>query len=448
MRRSFYYSMPKAPPIVDKWFGPDLELPIEFWPRDRIRAYQTEAVAEMLRHAYENSPFYRAKFDAKGVTPGDFKSLDDLAKFPFVEKDELRGDPWKLLAVPKKDLILAHTSTGTTGGDHSYICYTWEDLYISELAPPIPILVHVKEKDIVINALPYEMSSSGQAFQRSFQHGAGAMVVPCGKGGFYSDPHKTVKVIKEMEATVLITTPPYAMYLSELAEEAGYKIGEDIRLRFMWLTGEGCSNAYRRRLEAIWKCPGLLYYGSLEGGPIGIECSRQNGYHLTEGHTLVEVVNAKTGEPVDAGTVGEVVATNLLRRGSPLIRYRVQDLAYLDDTNCPCSIMSPRLIMRGREVDQIRLGRKSYSPYYIEEQLYLVPEVGHNYQMWVGEDHIVVEVELEKGVRPSEDLADAIAGRLQFYTGAPAKVEFVDLIPRTGGKTRRVRPLSERPKGR
>lgn len=434
---------PETTPLVSKWFG-NQDTPIECWEQERIRAFQAEAVAKTLKHVYENNEFYRNSFDAKGVSPDDFKTLEDLAQFPFVEKDDLRGSPWKLICVPKKDLVLTHCSTGTTGGQHSYQSYTWDDVYVSELAAAMPKLTQVNDEDIVINALPYEMSSAGQSFQRAFQTGYGALVVPTGKGGFYADPKKTVQVIAEMEASILLTTPPYAMYLSELAEEMGYVLGKDIRLRLIWITGEGCSNAYRQRLEKIYGCPALLYYGSLEGGPIGIECNEQNGYHLTNCHNHLEIIDPETAEHLPEGEIGEVVITNLLRKGNPLVRYKVQDLAYVDDTPCPCGCTAPRLVMRGREVDQVHVSGRSYSPFFLEELLYQLPEVGHNYQFWVSEEKLVIELEVEMGVEPGDEIAEKIADHMQFYTDVPVVVEIVDHIPRTGGKTRRVRPLSEK----
>jgi len=168
-----------------------------------------------LAHVHANNKFYRGKFDRAGVQPADFRTLDDLRRFPFTTKAELLEDPfdpWKLRCVPKKDIRLAHTSTGTTGGDKwSYIFYSAEDMTIRDFAPYPRLLMPVGEEDVVVNALPYEMSSAGQSFQRSLQGVAGALVVPVGKGGFYADPYKTARVMADLGATVLITTPPYAL---------------------------------------------------------------------------------------------------------------------------------------------------------------------------------------------------------------------------------------------
>ena len=429
-----------------KYFGPGTDQPIEFWPDEKRRAYQTEAVAEQLEHVYHNNSFYRRKLDSAGMKPSDFRTLEDLGRFPFTTKDELRGDPWVLLSLPKDEVCLVHASTGTTGGAWSYILYSRQDMYVRDIAPFMHVLMPVRASDVVINALPYEMSSSGQSFQRSLQEGTGALVVPVGKGGFYSDPYKTAQIMAELRADVLITTPPYAMLLSEVAEQKGLLLGRDIKLRFIWLTGEGCSPAYRRRLEECWGCPGLIFYGSMECGSIGIECPAQSGLHVCEGHVYLEVIDPKTGHPQPAGKIGEVVCTVLQRRASPLIRFRTQDLAFADPAPCSCGTRFSKLHIRGRIADQVRAGQEddpvpTISPYLIEESLYSEGEMGNNYQVYVDGARLVIHAEGRAGA--GDDARTRILELLR-KRGMNAELHWVAHIPRTGGKTRRVRLWSER----
>ena len=436
----------QTPPLLRKYFGPELDQPVESWPAEKVRAYQTEAVADQLGHVYRDNPFYRHKFDAAEVRPEDFKTLEDLGRFPFTTKEELRGDPWTLLSVRKEQVCLAHASTGTTGGAWSYIFYSHEDLYVRDVVPRVRSLMPVGAGDVVINALPYEMSSSGQSFQRSLQEGAGALVVPVGKGGFYSDPYKTVRIMADLGADVLITTPPYAMLLSEIAEQEKLLPGGAIRLRFMWLTGEGCSRSYRRRLEHRWRCPGLIFYGSMECGAIAIECPAQNGCHLCAGHIYCEVIDPRTGDPLPAGRVGELVCTVLQRRASPLIRFRTQDLVLLDVSPCSCGTPFPRLQLRGRIAEQFRAGDQEQSappisPYLIEEVLYSQPEMGNNYQVYTNGDALVIEAERGPG---AGDEAGSRIVTLLAQRAIAAELRWVEHVPRVGGKTRRIRPLAER----
>ena len=380
------------------------------------------------------------------MKPADFRRLEDLSQFPFTTKDELRGDPWVLLSVPKEEVGLVHTSTGTTGGAWSYILYSREDMYIRDIAPFMHVLMPVRAGDVVINALPYEMSSSGQSFQRSLQEGTGALIVPVGKGGFYSAPYKTVQIMADLQAGVLITTPPYAMLLSEVAGEKNLLPSRDIKLRFIWLTGEGCSPAYRRRLEQRWQCPGLIFYGSMECGSMGIECPAQSGSHVCEGHVYLEVIDPQTGDPQPAGQIGEVVCTVLQRRASPLMRFRTQDLAFLSEAPCSCGTRFPRLHIRGRIADQVSLEQKQragpmVSPYLIEEALYSQPEMGNNYQVYTDGSGLLIEAEGQPGA--CHDAGRRILELLK-ERGVDAELRWVEHVPRSFGKTRRIRPLSER----
>jgi phenylacetate-CoA ligase len=439
--------MGELPALLEKYFGDPATPPIEHWSADRLRAYQTEAVAEQLAHVYARSRFYRAKFEQAGVRPDDFHSLDDLTRFPFTTREELRvrGDPWVLLAVPNEEVRLVHTSTGTTGGEWSYLFYTWEDMYVRDFTPFPRLLMPVSAGDVVLNALPYEMSSSGQSFQRALQGVAGALVVPAGKGGFYADPYKTVQIMADLRASVLITTPPYALLLAEVAEQLGCRPGRDLPLRFLWLTGEGCAPAYRRRLEERWQCKGLVYYGSLECGSTGIECPQQAGLHIGMGHLVLELIDLQTGRAAAPGQVGEVVCTVLLRRGSPLIRFRTQDLAVLDPAPCPCGVRFPRLHLRGRIVDQVsRAGAEpAISPYVIEEVLYAQREMGNNYQLYTGGARLRIDAELQPGTGAPDAVRDRILDLLR-QRGVQAELFWVEHVPRLAGKSRRVRPLAER----
>jgi phenylacetate-CoA ligase len=437
--------------LLRTYFGA-ADPPIEHWPDETLRAYQRDAVREQLAHVEANNPFYRQKFRQAGVSVADFRDLDDLGRFPFTAKDELRGDPWVLLSVPRDQVALAHTSTGTSGGAWSYVLYSWDDMHVHDQAPYPRLLMPVRDSDVVVNALPYEMSSSGQSFQRSLQGAAGALVVPVGKGGFYSDAHKTVQVMRELAADVLITTPPYAMALAEVAAAKGLRLGEDLRLRFMWITGEGCSPAYRKRLEALWHCPALVFYGSMECGSIAIECPEHAGSHVSLGHVYLEIVDPKSGRPLPPGQVGEVVCTVLQRKASPLVRFRTGDLGFLDPAPCRCGVCFPRMNLRGRIIEQVSAGADSagtaVSPYLIEEVLYSHAEVGGNYQIYTAGDRVVIDAERTAAGGPAgaanwDAARDRIVQGLA-ERGVRAEVEWVDYLPRTGGKTRRVRPLADR----
>lgn len=432
--------LPKSKPISDHFYNGN-NLPIEMWDRETVLNYQEDALKDILNHAYNNSKYYKSNFDNSNVKPEDFKDVSDLDKFPFLEKVELRGEPWKLLSVPMSQVSQIHVSTGTTSnklGDHIYSFFTWDELYVDELAINSELIANCSSEDIVTIALPYEMSSSGVAFHRSFQNYSGATVVNAGKGGFYSDPKKTLIMMKDLKSTILITTPTYALYLSEIANNLGIDPINDLNINKIWLTGEGCSISYRKRLEKAWDSPCYLFYGSLEGGPIGVECKEQNGYHMVQGHVYIEILDPKTGKPVEDGELGEVCITSLTRRAMPIIRYKTQDIGYIDTSICDCSALSSKLILRGRNQDQLDIGGKKISPYFIEELLFRMDEVGNNYQLIIEDKQLTINVEVSKSSFANTEIENQIKENLSKFVPGIKSVCIKDHIPRTTGKTQRV----------
>lgn len=428
----------RRPPLFVKYFGKK-GVTVEDYSIEELREFQDEALRQLVARAYSRNPFYRKKMQDAGIKPQDIQGADQLYRMPTTTKDELREDPWILLACDRQEVSLIHVSTGTTGGKEIYLPWTWHDYYRNELTPAMSKLVDEGPGDIVLNALPYEMSSAGLAFHKVFIDGCGAAVIPAGKGGAYSSPEKTVRLMQDIPPTVVITTPSYAMTLAETAERLGFDL-TTLSLRKMWLTGEGCSYAFRSRVEALWGTKANFYYGSLECGALGIECDSHAGYHIPMAHCYVEIVDPKTGQVLEPGEIGEIVVTNLLRRDTPLIRYRTQDLGYIETDPCRCGVRLPRLFLRGRMVDQIEIGGVSFSPFYIEEFLMRMPEVGHWYHFVVPRDgkELLVRTELAPGYEPSAELADRLASQLEYHVGVPCRFEFVDQIPRPSGKTVRV----------
>ncbi|XXT22659.1 AMP-binding protein [Sorangium sp. So ce429] len=407
---------------------------------DTLARYCDESLAAIVRRAYEKSPFYRAKMDEAGISPEGIQGKSDLVKLPFLTKDELRGQPFRLLACEKRDIALIQVSTGTTGGEEIYMAYTWNDYLLYDLAPRYSRLFPVGPGDICLNALPYEMSTAGLAFHKTFMDGYDATVIPAGKGGAYSTPSKTIKMMRDLRPNVVVTSPSWAIMLAEEAERSSFDL-TSLRLKRMWLTGEGCSPALRRRIEEIWGTTANFFYGSLECGALGIECDHHDGYHVPQAHVLMEVVEPGSGRSLGPGEIGEIVVTGLLRYDSPILRFRTGDLGSLETAPCACGVTMPRFTMKGRVHDQIRFRGKALSPIYLEEFLLRMPEVGNWFQFVMpasDEARIKVRCELSRGVAPDAALAGALAARMQAATTLPFDFEFVHPFPRTGQKAVRV----------
>lgn len=426
-------------PVIAKHFAADRDAPPDLWSASEMAAYQREALQYLLAHAYEQSPFYRAKFDAAGVTPADLRQLSDLARFPFVRKDELRRAPWTALSTSRDRICQIHISTGTTSesiGDHIYSLLTWDDIFLNEVAARFAFMMPYKPGDVVVVALPYEMSSAGFSMHRAYQQASGCVVVNAGKGGFYSEPKKTALMLKDLQANVLATTPSYALYLAEAAAELGIDVKRDVGLKLMWLGGEGSSNALRKRVEALWGCPCLRYYSSLECGPIGIECPFQDGLHVPENYSIVEIIDPVTGEALPDRTVGEVCITVLYRFGAPFIRYRMQDVGMIDRSPCRCCLERPRIFLKGRPTERIGSRGRTFSPFEVEEHLFRMQEMGNNYSFTVTGETVSLTAEVARGYDHA-----VLRRRLRDVLGdyPIAEIAIVDQIPRTYGKAVRVK---------
>lgn len=435
-RNKFYNWEPKKE-ILKKYFVGNDE-PIEYWEQNKIDEFTEECIKNVVVHAIKNNEYYKKKLEKVGITcEADF-SMEKFENVDFLNKQELVHDKELILSVSKDEIAQIFLSTGTTSKDFIYVQHTWDDMYVNDLAPEMPFLFPVNKSDVAAVALPYEMSSSGLSYHRVLQDGMGAAVVSVGKGGAYSEPEKTIKAIKELGVTILLTSPSYAMHLYEVAREIGINLSRDLKVKTIWLTGEGCANSFRKRIEKIWNCEAYFYYGSLECGPIGIECSEKNGYHLTSGHVYVEIVDPDTGKTLEPGEIGEVVVTTLLKEGCPFIRYKTQDIGYIEETTCSCGIKLNRLFLRGRRVDQICIDGKEYSPFYIEEQLMKIDNAGNNYQLVVYKDLVLIRVETENTEKSIEELEEEISSKVEYGCGLPNKVQIVDKIGYDGRKAKRV----------
>lgn len=435
-RNKFYNWTPKKD-VITEYYCENME-PIELWEQRKIDAYTLKCLKNTVMHAMENNKYYKNKIEKAGITCEEDFTLEKFEKIDFLFKSEMVADKELILSVPKEEIAQVFLSTGTTSKDFIFVQHTWDDLFINDLAPEMPLLFPVDKSDIAAVALPYEMSSSGLSFHRVLQDGMGATVVSVGKGGAYSEPVKTLKAIKELGVTILITSPSYAMHLYKTSLEIGIDLSKDLKIKTIWLTGEGCADSFRSRVEKLWNCNAYFYYGSLECGPIGIECAEKNGYHLTSGHIYVEIVNPDTGEVLAPGEIGEIVVTTLLKDGCPFIRYRTQDTGYIEVSECKCGTKLKRLFLRGRKVDQIKIAGREYSPFYIEEHLMRIKDVGNNYQFIAYKDLLLINVEANNSTKSVSELEEEISSKVEYGCGVPNKVHIVDKIGYDGRKAQRV----------
>lgn len=410
---------------------------IEKLSRQGIEEYQLNAINSTLSHIWNQNEYYKSKLTEAGFTEPKIESLEQLSSVPLLNKDVIRGDKQKILCVDSKEIGQVHLTSGTSGKP-IYTSYTLADQYVYDLLPKYIELFKESDIDTAAIALPYEFALPGLGFQRLFQFAFGTAVLSLGKGGYMAPVDKSLELMKEFKANVLATTPSYAALLAEESENLGIKIGDDIQLKKIYLTGEGCSNTFRERLEKMWGCEVSFFYGSTECGVVAVECSEHKGYHVTEGHVKVEIIDPVSKTPLPYGKTGEIIATTLLREGMPMVRYRTGDIGYLLESKCNCGITMDVLHLRGRMESMLHLDGDDYSPFMLEHFLMEIPDVGMWYHFKLDQGVLKIEAEPYKTTLSDIELAAKIRKHMTERLGIDCLVEIRHDIPRTFGKAIRV----------
>ncbi len=406
--------------------------------RDSLAQVQLERLQATVNRALRNVEFYRQSFSRAGVKGDELRSLEDLARLPFTTKEDLRTSyPYGMFAVPLRDIVRIHSTSGTTGTP-VIVGYTRNDLKTwSECVARFLAAGGLTEHDVVHIAFTYGLFSGGFGLHAGAER-IGASVVPASAGGL----DKQVRVIRDFKATALACTPSYAMAISSALEEAGVKRGEHF-LKAGFLGAEPWSEGLRARLESALGITALDNYGLTEvlGPGVSFECECKQGLHLNEDHFVAEVVNPATGAALPHGEEGELVLTTITKEGFPVIRYRTGDLCSLENAPCACGRTLARMSrIRGRIDDLIIMGAVKVFPSQVEQLIFEVEGLHPNYEIVVdrvgGTDSLELRVEGD-----SAEAARKIEQRLSSLLDVPARVTLVE--PRTfarseGGKARRV----------
>ncbi|WP_121612629.1 phenylacetate--CoA ligase family protein [Mesobacillus foraminis] len=400
--------------------------------------YHLYAVNLTLEHVWNHNPYYRRALEDKGFSQPRLESLDQIDRLPFLDKEVIRGDKDLLLSCDPKEIGQIHLTSGTTGKP-IYTAYTLADHYIHDAIPFYPSLFEGdSSSDVVGIALPYEFAQPALGFQRLYQFTFGATVLSLGKGGYMAPVDKSLDVLKEYDASILITTPSYAALLAEEGEKLGIVLGEDITPRKLMLTGEGCSPQFASRLKELWKCDIQHLYGSTECGLVGVQLNDDTGYHLLEGNVKVEIVDPDSGMQVADGEEGEVVITTLLREAMPFIRYRTGDIGYLERLEDDSAITLSKLHLRGRMDGNMLVDGIPYSPFMLEHLLLLLPEVGLWYHFVLEDEELTIEIEKLHSDLTDEELADKVRSHMYRTAGISCTVLVKDSLPRQFGKANRI----------
>lgn len=422
---------------------------IETMPRKQLEQFQVERLKKTVEIAM-GSKFYAPIFKVRGITPESIKSVEDIRRFPFTTKNDLRENyPFGLASLPLDKVVRLHSSSGTTGNP-TVILHSQRDIeqWADAMARSM-YTIGLRSSDIIQNTSGYGMFTGGLGIQYASER-LGALTVPAGAG----NSKRHVKFIMDFGTTALHCIPSYATRLAAAFQEEGINPAETT-VRTLIIGAEPHSDAQRKRIEEIWGAKAYNNFGMSEmcGPGVAIECQEQNGLHIWEDNYIVEIVDPVTLEPVPDGEVGELVLTTLNREAMPLFRYRTRDLTRFLPGDCPCGRTHRRLArFQGRSDDMIIVKGVNIFPIQIEKILMQFPELASDYLITIetigDNDEMTIEVELAQSTDDFallQNLTKEISRRLKDEILLTPKVKLVGkgVIPQTDGKAVRVKDLRQ-----
>jgi phenylacetate-CoA ligase len=421
---------------------PGLEA-IENASLDELKAVQLERMQKSLRHAYDNSPVYKAKFDAHGVHPDDLKELADLAKFPFTSKADLRDNyPFGMFATPMEQVVRVHASSGTTGKP-TVVGYTQND--IDTWAQVVARSIYAaggRPKDKVHVAYGYGLFTGGLGAHYGAEK-LGCAVIPMSGG----QTEKQVQLIQDFNPDIIMVTPSYMLNLIDEMERQNVDM-DKIALRCGIFGAEPWTDAMRRDVETRTGIDAVDIYGLSEvmGPGVAQECvESKDGPTIWEDHFYPEIIDPQTGEVLPDGEEGELVFTSLTKEAMPVIRYRTRDLTRLLPGTS--RVMRRMDKITGRSDDMLIIRGVNVFPSQIEEQVLHTEALSPHYMIHVGKkgnmDTVHIQVELDSAKAATAHVEASIKDlqhKIKTFIGISASVEVAPQgsLPRSEGKAKRV----------
>lgn len=419
----------------------------ECMQKDELQQLQLERLQSTLYRVGSHVPFYRNKFAELRFNHDDIRSLDDLRRLPFTVKQDLRDNyPYGLFAVPLRDVVRVHASSGTTG-QATVVGYTQNDIKTwSNLVARIITAAGVGKHDVIQIAFGYGLFTGGFGLH----YGAeliGASVIPISAG----NTKRQIQIMQDFKSTALVSTPSYALVMADTMMDLGVN-PSGLSLRYGLFGGEPWSEGMRREIHQKLGILATDNYGLSEvmGPGISGECQECNGLHINEDHFLVEVLDPLTLEPVPEGEVGELVITTLTKEAFPMIRYRTRDLSRILPGPCPCGRSFRRMErVMGRSDDMLIIKGVNIFPLQIEKVLFEAEGTQPHYQIIVEReqhaDRVTVLVEVTESLfsdqmKKQREVVERIKRRLHSELGVSVEVKLVEekSLERSEGKARRV----------
>ena len=398
---------------------------IETLSRPELEKLQLERLKEIVKFSYENAPYYKRSFDEAGVKPEDIKSLDDIAKFPFINKQTERETQGvgsflgELCAVPEEDVVFISTSTGSTGVP-TMSPFTKQDFdEFQDTESRWFWQIGMRPNDRYVHALNFSLYVGGPDVI-----GAQNLGALCIWGGTLPS-ERLLYILKTYQPTILWTSPSYAWQLGEKAKKSGIDPKKDLSIRKIIVAGElgGSIDTTRKAIEDLWGAELYDFYGLSDiFGACAAMCDAKDGLHICEDQILVETVDIHTGEVLPAGSVGELVYTTLRKKARPMIRFRSGDIGWIDNTPCSCGRTHGRIHINGRKDDMFIVSAVNVFPSDIEAVIREVNGITGEYLIRIFEKDFTckysVEIEKSEGsTAADEQVAAEVSAALKARIG-------------------------------
>ncbi len=429
----------------------------ETLPREEIEALQLARLQETVNRVYKKVPAYARKMDEAGVKPEDIRTLADLARLPFVTKQDMRDNyPFGLFAVERDELVRIHASSGTTGKP-TVVGYTQGDLETwTECVSRIACMGGASPKDVAQICFGYGMFTGALGLHYGLEN-IGAAIVPSSTG----NSQKQIMYMQDFETSLLVATPSYALRLAEVAREMGLEPERDLKVRTALVGSELLTDAMREEMHKFWgkdlRITSNYGMSELMGPGVSGECLEHCGMHINEDFFIPEIIDPVTGEVLPEGEKGELVITCIKKDALPLIRYRTKDITRLFYGKCRCGRTFCRMEnLSGRSDDMLKIRGVNVFPSQIEEVILSVEELGPHYEIILERegylDKLIVKVELAHvtdSFSVLEKITAEVRNKLKIMLGLDAKVMLVspNTLQRFEGKAKRVKDLRSNKNG-
>ncbi|HFQ90022.1 MAG TPA: phenylacetate--CoA ligase family protein [Desulfobulbus sp.] len=419
----------------------------ECMARQDLEQLQLERLQSTLYRVGTRVPFYRKKFEELRLDYDSIRSLDDLRRLPFTVKQDLRDNyPYGLFAVPLREVVRVHSSSGTTGLA-TVVGYSRNDIKNwANLTARVLTAAGVTRDDVIQIAFGYGLFTGGFGIHYGAER-LGASVIPISAG----NTKRQIQIMQDFKTTALVCTPSYALIIADTMMEMGVNPA-GLSLRYGLFGAEPWSEAMRQEIRDKLGVIATDNYGLSEvmGPGVAGECQECNGLHINEDHFLLEVIDPETLEPVAPGEVGELVITTLTKEAFPMIRYRTRDLTRLIPEPCPCGRTLVRMQrVMGRTDDMLIIKGVNVFPVQIEKVLFEIEGTEPHYQIIVERenhsDKVTVLVEVVESIffdemKKQRGMVDHIRARLASELGIGVDVRLVEekTLERSEGKSKRV----------